>query len=209
MEETMKRTWRQGLGWAIALVVTLSAPALGQQARRGEITGSITDNTGAFLPGVTVTVISPALQVPSIVRIADERGNYQVPELPTGTYAVTYELAGFGTLVREGIVLTSGFTARLDVEMTVAALSETITVAGQSPVVDVTSTRGGTTVSKELLAVIPSNNNFRDLFLMVGGLHTQDAPQVGMAKTAANGFPRNSMTYGEGKGASIVEGMKR
>ena len=110
----MQGEWSRRVSWAIALVLALSSTVFGQQVLRGSIAGTVKDDTGAALPGVTVTVTSPALQVPQIVRVSDERGEYQVPDLPAGTYRVTYELTGFATLVREGIVLTTGFAARVD-----------------------------------------------------------------------------------------------
>src|SRR5437764_8574361 len=143
----MLREWQKHLSWGAVLVLMLSTTAFGQQILRGSIAGTIKDDTGAALPGVTITVSSPALQVPQIIRVSDERGAYQVPDLPAGTYRVSYELTGFATLVREGIVLTTGFAARVDADMKVATLAETVTVSGQTPLVDVTSTRGGTTVS--------------------------------------------------------------
>src|SRR5262245_39569830 len=139
----MKRAfWRPAM-WALGLFVACGVTIAGQQVRRSEIAGTIVDGTGAALPGVTVTITSPALQVPTIVRVSNERGEYLVPDLPPGTFRVSYELQGFATLVREGIILTTGFSARVDVAMQVASVAETITVAGQSPLVDVTTTRGG------------------------------------------------------------------
>src|SRR5262249_26268321 len=139
----MKGKWIHGLPFIVGLVA-LTATASAQQVTQGSIGGSIKDDTGAALPGVTVTVTSPALQLSQIVRISDERGEYQVPDLPPGTFRVQYELPGFGTLVREGIVLTSGFAAKVDVVLKVGTVAETVTVSGESPVVDVTTTRGGT-----------------------------------------------------------------
>ena len=104
------------------------------------ISGVITDNSGAILPGVTVTATGPALQVPSVTSVSDERGEYRLSPLPIGVYTVLFELPGFQNVRREGIRLTVGFTARVDAEMNVGAVSETITVSGASPLVDTTST---------------------------------------------------------------------
>src|SRR5215813_245131 len=175
----MTSQWGQRVACAVGLLLVLTVTAFAQGVRRGEIAGSVKDDTGAALPGVTVTVTSPALQVPSVVGVSDERGEYRIIDLPPGTFRVQYELSGFGTLVREGIVLTSGFAAKVDVSLKVATLSETVTVSGESPVVDVTTTRGGATISKELLAAIPSNANFRDTMLMVGGMQANNAPMTG------------------------------
>jgi hypothetical protein len=202
----MTGKWGQHVACAVGLLLVLSAAAFAQGARRGEVSGSIKDDTGAALPGVSVTVTSPALQVPQVVGVSDERGEYRVIDLPPGTFRVQYELAGFGTLVREGIVLTSGFVAKVDVVLKVATLSETVTVSGESPVVDVTTTRGGTTVSSELIETIPGNNNYRDVMLMVGGMQPNNAPLTGGESAQALGF--NGVAYGSGVGSANVEGMR-
>jgi carboxypeptidase family protein len=192
---------------AVVITLALAATALAQGVRRGEIAGVVKDDTGATLPGVTITVTGPALQVPSIVRVSDQKGEYQVVDLPAGTYNVRYELAGFGALMREGIVLTTGFAAKVDVVLKVASVAETVTVSGESPVVDVTSTRGGATVSKELIAQVPGNNNFEDVLLMVGGGQAPNTPLTGGASGTAMGFD-GSKSYGAGAGVALVEGMR-
>src|SRR5262245_15700777 len=150
----MTSNWSQRIGSAVGLLLVLNSAAFAQGARRGEISGSIKDDTGATLPGVSVTVSSPALQVPQLVGVSDQRGEYRVVDLPIGTFKVQYELAGFGTLVREGIVLTSGFAARVDVVLKVATLAETVTVSGESPVVDVTTKSGCVPIPKGLTAAL-------------------------------------------------------
>ncbi len=202
----MTSKWGQCVACALGLVLVLNVAAFAQGVRRGEIAGSIKDDTGAALPGVTITVTSPALQVPSVTGVSDGRGDYRIIELPPGTYRVQYELSGFGTLMREGIVLTTGFAARLDTVLKVATLAETVTVSGESPVVDVTTTRGGATVSQELLETIPGNNNYRDVMLMVGGMQPNNAPLTGGESAQALGF--NGVAYGTGIGSANVEGMR-
>ena len=129
--------WRKAALCAVgslALSTTVSG-----QVILGSIAGTVTDGTGAALPGVTVTVTSPALQVPQVVRISDAAGEYQITELPAGVYQVTYELSGFSKLVREGIRLTTGFNARVDVGLQLASVAETVTVVTGTPLVDVVS----------------------------------------------------------------------
>src|SRR5262249_58357318 len=92
------------------------------QVLLGSITGVLTDQGGAVLPGVTVTLTSPALEVDQIVRVSEADGEYRLADLPPGTYRVTYQLAGFGTVVRDDIRLTSGFNARVNVTLPLAAL---------------------------------------------------------------------------------------
>src|SRR5688572_9312655 len=87
----------------------------GQAQTTASIVGRVTDESGAILPGVTVTASSPALQVPQVTDVTDGQGDYRLTPLPIGTYEVVYTLAGFQTVRREGLRLTAGFVARVDV----------------------------------------------------------------------------------------------
>ncbi len=145
----------------------LAAPAMAGQgaAAPAGIVGQVTDGTGAVLPGVTVTATGPALQVPQVVAITDERGDYRLSPLPIGTYTVTYELAGFQNVKRDGVRLTVGFVARVDQAMNIGAVSETITVSGASPLVDTTSTATRTELTQEQLDVLPTSRDGLKAFL--------------------------------------------
>src|SRR5262245_2613269 len=94
----------------------LTAPVAAQGAD-APIFGQVADESGAVLPGVTVTVTSPALQVQQMTAVTDDRGEYRITPLPLGTYTVEYTLQGFQPQRREGIRLTSGFVARLDTQL--------------------------------------------------------------------------------------------
>jgi len=177
----MERVGLRRVAWAAALSLAMSATVFGQNQVRGSIAGTVTDETGGTLPGVTVTLTSPVLQVPQIVRVTDAQGLYQFPDLNPGTYRMTYELEGFATLVRDEFVLQTAFAARVDVGMKVATLAETITVSGESPVIDLTNTRGGVTVSKDLLITFPLNRTMQDTFLLVGGVLATAPPLTGEA----------------------------
>jgi hypothetical protein len=111
----------------------------------------IKDQSGGVLPGVTVTLSSPQLQVPQLVQVTDAEGQYRFVDLPAGTYLLKFELTGFSTLIREDLRLTVGFTARVDESMKVGAMEESVTVSGQSPVVDMTSTSAAVAFTKEVL----------------------------------------------------------
>jgi hypothetical protein len=130
----------------------------------GSISGTVTDNTGALLPGVTVTATSPAL-MGTQTAVTNEQGVYRFPALPPGTYALKYQLSGFGTVNREGIIITIGFTASVPVQLSVASLTETVTVTGASPVVDVKNTNVQTNITQEMLKDIP---NSRDIWTVIG-----------------------------------------
>jgi hypothetical protein len=141
----------------LLLLLLIPWPAGAQQA--AGIIGQVTDESGAVLPGVTVTTTSPALQVPSVVAVSDERGEYRLTPLPIGTYTIEYTLSGFQTVRREGVRLGVGFTARVDVGLKVGALQETITVSGAAPVVDTTSTTAVTQFTRETLEALPTSRN--------------------------------------------------
>ena len=137
----MKR-WMTGL-LALLTALSSSAPAFAQgggASSTGTIQGRVADSQGAVLPGVTVTATSPAL-LGEQTTVTSETGNYRFPAVPPGNYSVTFELAGFNTLKRDGISITLGFTAQVNVELALATLQETVTVSGESPVIDTSATR--------------------------------------------------------------------
>lgn len=140
----------------IGLLQAVSAMAAAQ-TQEASIIGQVTDESGAVLPGVTVTATSPALQVPQVVNVTDARGEYRLTPLPLGTYTVEYTLQGFQTIRREGLRLTAGFTARVDIQLQIGALTESITVSGAAPVVDVASAATRTQLTRETLDLIPTS----------------------------------------------------
>src|ERR671931_639758 len=121
---------------ALLVVLLLPAAAFAQAA----ITGVVKDASGGVLPGVTVEAASPALieKVRSVV--SSDTGQYRIENLRPGTYAVTFTLPGFSTVKREGIELTGSFVATVNTDLRVGSIAETITVSGETPIVDVQST---------------------------------------------------------------------
>ena len=156
-----------------------------------------------------MTLTSAALQVTQVLAITDARGEYQFVELPPGAYRVEYEVTGFAKLVREEIRLTTGFAARVDVVLKVASVAETVVVSGASPLVDVTNTRGGTTVSKELLASTPNSGNYQDMYLLVGGVQVLGAPMTGESGLRPLQANMRPVTYGQGgiRGSHTLDGV--
>jgi hypothetical protein len=166
--------WIVGFLTFISLFPWAAPAAAGQGAANpAGIMGQVTDGTGSVLPGVTVTATSPALQVPSVTTVSDERGDYRLSPLPIGTYTVVFELAGFQNLRREGVRLTVGFVARVDSVMNVGGVAETITVSGASPLVDVTNTATSTELTREQLDVLPTTRDGLKAFVgQVPGVRT-------------------------------------
>ena len=129
----------------LAVAAMTAGSAFGQTvgATTGAINGKVTDASGGVMPGVTITIGSPSMQGVR-TAVTGQDGTYRFPAIPPGDYKLTYELAGFSTVVHEGIRVGLGFTATVNAELKVAALTETVTVSGQSPVVDITSTKTST-----------------------------------------------------------------
>ncbi len=199
----MANPWRR-LRWGmrvatLLLSVAASAATVSGQVILASIDGTVRDGTGASLPGVTITATSPALQVPQLVRVSAETGEYQITDLPAGVYRLTFELPGFTTLVREEIRLTTGFAARVDVTLELSSVAETVTVSGQSPLVDLTNTRGGTTVSNDVLQSTPNSWTMQDVYL-ISGVSQNLSPQNGENGTRSVVGTSRPVTYGQTSG---------
>ena len=150
---------------AASLAMTASAAFAqgGGASTTGSINGKVADNSGAVLPGVTVTASSASLMGVQ-TSVTDGGGFYRFPALPPGTYTVTFELPGFNVLKRENIQIAMGFTANVNVELQVASLQETVTVTGASPVIDTSNTRVQQNFKLEALQEIP---NSRDMWSLL------------------------------------------
>jgi len=175
----------------VFLVMSAFAAPVAAQDFRGRISGTVTDNTGAVLPGVTVTASSPALIQPQ-VQVTNSDGTYRMIALPPGVYTLVFELPGFQTLRREGIRVVINQTLPVDAQLQVATLQETVTVTGDSPVVDTSSTTLGTNFTKELLTEIPNARDVWAAMAQAPGLQMQ-AYDVGGSHT---GTQTGYVTYG-------------
>jgi len=139
------------------------APLALAQGTTGSINGTVQDHTGAVLPGVTITASGPAIMGVQ-TGVTNAQGQYRFPALPPGTYQLRYELSGFSTFVREGIAVSVGFAATIDVQLKLATLAETVTVTGQSPVVDTQNSNVQTNFTQEIIKSLP---NARDLWALI------------------------------------------
>ena len=140
------------LGLTCSLIFSPAARAQGLAA----IAGGVKDSSGAVLPGVTVEASSPTLIEKVRAAVSDATGQYQVVSLPPGIYTVTFMLDGFSTVKREGIELTGAFAATVNADMKVGRVSETITVSGASPLVDVQSHIVEKVITKDVIDAIPT-----------------------------------------------------
>ncbi len=137
----------------VALVAT--AATAFAQIEQARLLGTVTDAQGAVLPGVTVTATSPAL-IGSQTTVSEANGKFLLPALPAGTYTLTFELAGFTIFRREGIAVSTGKTLTVDAQLQLASVQESVTVTGESPIVDTTTTKVGSEFSGEKLVGIPT-----------------------------------------------------
>ena len=155
----------------VVVSCVLFLPSLASaQAETGNIAGVVRDPSGAVLPGVTVEAASPALIEKVRVVVTDSQGLYRIVDLRPGVYTVTFTLPGFSTFRREGIELTTTFTATVNAEMRVGALEETITVTGETPVVDVQGTTQERVINREILDTIPSGRNAFNYAALIPGI---------------------------------------
>jgi hypothetical protein len=191
------RSWLKG----IALVLTLGLTSQAAYAQSGAgIAGVVKDASGAVIPGVTVEAASPALIEKTRVVVTDQAGQYKIVDLRPGTYAVTFTLAGFNGIVREGIELSAGFTAPVNVEMRVGALSETITVAGQTPIIDIQGVQKQQVIVRDVIDAVPTAKNWQTIGTMVVGV-VMSTPDVGgssgeqQASLSAHGSPGGDVNY--------------
>ena len=122
----------------VAMAVVWLLPSI---AHSQSLAGVVRDSSGGVLPGVTVEASSPALITKVRTSVTDDAGQYRIPDLPPGAYKVTFTLPGFATVVREGLELTGGGVMTIGAELRVGSLEESITVTGESPVVDVQTAR--------------------------------------------------------------------
>jgi hypothetical protein len=141
----------------VAVALLGAGPSL---ATAQSLAGTVRDTSGAVMPGVTIEASSPALITRVRTGVTDETGQYRIPELPPGTYRVSFTLPGFATVVREGVELSGGGVMTIGAEMRVGGLEESITVTGESPVVDVQTARQQTVIDGEIVRALPASRSY-------------------------------------------------
>ena len=190
------------------LGLALAVPAAAQvvTGSTGAINGTIADNTKAVLPGVTVTIQSPQM-MGTREAVSDEQGRYGFAAVPPGEYKVTFVLPGFATLVRENIRVNLGFTATVSVELQVATQQETITVSGESPVVDTTATNVTNNFDAETIQNLPTARDFPALMAETPGVSVTRIDVGGSAALSEIGFRVYGMTAASNLNQIATEGI--
>src|SRR4051812_20483605 len=189
----------------IAIVFVFPLLVIGQVL--GTVAGSVKDASGAVLPGVTVEVSSPALIERSRTATTDSTGLYRIVNLPPGIYEVTFTLPGFNTVKREQVQVQAGFTASIDAEMKVGAVQETVTVTGESPVIDVQSAASTRSLTADTFKEIPSSGSWLQMASLVPAIRAsvQDVGGVLGDQTGAQVSAHGSRSE---DGVSMVDGLR-
>ncbi|HTM05537.1 MAG TPA: carboxypeptidase-like regulatory domain-containing protein [Vicinamibacterales bacterium] len=156
---------------SLAFVGLLVVPSL--VFAQASITGVVKDASGAVLPGVTVEAANPELIEKVRTATTDGDGQYRILDLRAGTYSITFSLAGFTTVKREGIQLSGSFIATINADMKVGALQETVVVTGETPIVDVQSVSRQTTLSNDVINAIPAARSYAGLMTLMPNTVTQ------------------------------------
>jgi hypothetical protein len=194
-------------GMFTAALVLLSCGAAVAQT----ISGIVTDSSGAVLPGVTVEASNAATQQVRAV-VTDGAGRYVIPNLQPGNYAATFRLDGFSPASRPGITLSSGFTATVDIQLTVGTQTETITVTADAPLVDVESSATQTTMDREVLDTLPSARSPESVGVLIPGVTLRAAGSGAISRDVGGSSMMNQSPLqfrGTSDTVQVLNGMRR
>jgi carboxypeptidase family protein/TonB-dependent receptor-like protein len=199
-----------GRGTLLAFVFVVAASAVTHaqtvSTTAGAINGTVTDTTKAVLPGVTVTLSGPAV-MGSPTTVTDQNGFFRLPSLAPGEYRLKFELAGFGTVTRDGIHISLGFTATVNVDMNPGSVAETITVSGASPVVDLQSTNVTTHFDTDRLASLPGSRDFWAVVAQTPAVSMSRVDVGGSGALTQQPYTAYGLTSGGGVNRGVVEGI--
>jgi hypothetical protein len=176
---------------------------------QASITGTVKDASGAVLPGVTVEAASPALIEKTRNAVSDSTGQYRIENLRPGIYSVTFTLNGFSTVKREGIELTGSFTATVNVDMKVGGIEETVTVTGESPIVDVQSAVRQSVITKEVINALPTSGGYSSLLVLTPGITTGGTQDVATGPCACTFSAHGAILSGRAnsEGRTMLDGL--
>src|SRR5918993_786056 len=184
----------------VCMAVLLGAPLAHAQVQTGSITGTVTDASGAVLPGVNVTITGDRLIGGPQTQVTDASGTYRFDRLVPGSYNVKFELQGFRTVDRPDVRISAAFVATINGKMEVGSVSETITVTGESPTVDVRSNLQQTVMNQEILEGIPTGRDPWSLAKLIPGVQaaTYDVggtQSMQQSSLSAHGSNTNDVSY--------------
>lgn len=189
----------------VVAVLGLAASALAQE--QGAVAGVVKDASGAVLPGVTVEAASPALIEKVRTAVTDGSGQYRIINLTPGTYNVTFSLTGFSNVRREGLEVSLGVTAQVNADMKVGAVAETITVTGETPIVDVQTAASTRSVTAQAFKELPSGGSWIQMAALVPAVRASNTDVGGVLgdQTGAQVSAHGALP---GDGVSMIDGMR-
>ncbi len=193
------------LPWLTAAVMmVIPAVAAAQVGQTAVLTGTVTDTSGAAVPGVTVTATSPALISGSLSTVTEANGTYRFPSLAPGLYTVTFELQGFTTSKRENVRLLLGQTITADQTLSVGGLQESVMVSGAAPVVDVRSSSAQKNLPQEIMEFIPFTSRFGPgAMLLAPGVNPNNYSSYGSGGSSSNAYMIDGVDVSDPEGGTI------
>jgi hypothetical protein len=191
----------------VLLVALFALPASARAQELGTVAGVVKDASGAVLPGVTVEAASSALIEKVRTVVTDGSGQYRIISLPTGIYSVTFSLTGFSNVRREGLEVSIGVTAQVNADMKVGAVAETITVTGETPLVDVQSATQIRTVTAQAFKELPSGGSWIQMAALTPAVRASNV-DVGGVLGDQTGAEVSAHGSRNGDGVSMIDGMR-
>jgi hypothetical protein len=184
--------------WSRALVLLgLLAMVPGSAYAQATLAGVVKDTSGAVLPGVTVEAASPVLIERTRSAVTDGTGQYQIVDLRPGTYTVTFTLSGFKTVKREGVAISGAGAITINGELSVGGVTETVVVQGETPVVDVQTTRHQAVLENKTINELPIARGYGALLAAVPtlqGAGASSSSSVNPSFFTVHGGPANEGT---------------
>ncbi len=203
----MRRALREDAPALLLALGILTLPCVGAAQVLGTVAGTVKDPSGGVLPGVTVEVSSPALIEKVRGSVTDGSGQYRIINLPPGSYTVTFSLTGFSTVRREGVEVSPNFTSNVDGELRVGAVQETITVTGESPIVDIQSSAQTRTMTDQAFKELPSGGSWIQMAALVPAIQASNMDVGGVL-----GDQTGAMVSAHGSrpadGVSMIDGLR-
>src|SRR5262245_55494721 len=183
-----------------SMALMLFASSAAAQVQTGSITGTITDASGAVLPGVTVTLTGEKLIGGAATMVSDAAGAYRFDRLPPGAYSVKFELQGFKTVLRDDIRVNASFVATVSPKLEVGSLQESVTVTGESPTVDTKSNLQQTVMTQEVLEGVPTGRDPWSVAKIIPGVQvsTYDVggtQSIQQSSLSSHGSSTNDVSY--------------
>jgi len=189
---------------ACALVFLVAAATASAQTSTGGLRGFVKDDTGAVLVGVTVEAASPVRIGGAAVEVTDAQGLYRLENLPPGAYTLVYSLQGFSTVRHEGIRVEVGRTIQVDAVMKVGAVEQSITVTGESPVVDALHAGVTSNFNNDWLQSVPTaRQSYFDVVTYAPSVKINQVPNDSRFVIFGSSSDQNSFQY-EGVEISAV-----